>query len=78
MNERRVKLSAISRLTVDATYVYHWNRMGRKGETCVLEVIGGKNSVRVRFMDGVRTITSANALRDLQSVCRSTQPDLFS
>jgi hypothetical protein len=38
--------------------------MGRKGQSCVLEVIGRKmNSVQVRFEDGHGAITSANALK---------------
>lgn len=51
-------------LKVGALYVYWWNRMGRKGEICRLEVIARTmNSVQVRFEDGYGAITSANALR---------------
>jgi len=71
--------SHLRRLKLGSSYTYGWNRMGRKGETCVLEVIGAKNSVQVRFeRDIFRAITSANALRDLRSVPSSKQPSLFS
>lgn len=38
--------------------------MGRKGQSCVLEVVARKmNSVQVRFADGHQAITSQNALK---------------
>jgi len=39
--------------------------MGRKGQRCLLEIIGGKNSVQVRFDDGEQAITSGNALKEM-------------
>jgi hypothetical protein len=69
--------SQVRRLKCGESYTYGWNRMGRKGETCVLEVIGAKNSVRILFRDGYRAITSANALRNLLCVAGSDQPSLF-
>jgi hypothetical protein len=44
-------------------YVYRWNRMGRKGQRCILLCRGTMNSCLVRFEDGFEPITSRNALR---------------
>lgn len=57
-----------SGLKVGVTYLYWWNRMGRKGQLCRLEIIAPKmNTVQVRFEDGEGAITSANALRPVPS-----------
>lgn len=44
-------------------YIYAWNRMGRKGQRCMVLVRGGMNSCLVQFEDGYRAVTSRNALR---------------
>jgi hypothetical protein len=44
-------------------YVYRWNRMGRKGQRCVVLARGSMNSCWVKFEDGFQAITSRNALR---------------
>jgi len=45
-------------------YVYRWNRMGRKGQRCIVLARGTMNSCWVRFMvDGFEAVTSRNALR---------------
>lgn len=43
-------------------YVYRWNRQGRKGQLCTVEMRGTMNSCLVRFEDGYRMVTSRNAL----------------
>lgn len=44
-------------------YVYRWNRMGRKGQTCTVLARGTMNSCLVEFEDGYLAVTSRNALR---------------
>lgn len=45
-------------------YIYRWNRQGRKGQPCDVEVRAkSMNSCLVRFADGYRMVTSRNALR---------------
>jgi hypothetical protein len=44
-------------------YIYRWNRMGRKGQRCVVLARGRMNSCWVRFEDGFEAVTSRNALR---------------
>lgn len=44
-------------------YVYRWNRMGRKGQRCIVLCRGTMNSCMVEFEDGFRAVTSRNALR---------------
>jgi hypothetical protein len=44
-------------------YVYRWNRMGRKGQACVVLARGTMNSCLVKFEDGYTAVTSRNALR---------------
>lgn len=44
-------------------YRYEWNRMGRKGQTCIVLCRGKMNSCMVRFEDGYLAVTSRNALR---------------
>jgi hypothetical protein len=43
-------------------YIYRWNRMGRKGQRCVVLCRGSMNSCAVRFADGYIAVTSRNAL----------------
>ena len=43
-------------------YVYRWDRMGRKGQRCVVLCRGSMNSCAVRFADGYIAVTSRNAL----------------
>lgn len=45
------------------TYVYRWDRQGRKGQTCQVTARGTMNSCRVEFSDGFRMVTSRNAIR---------------
>lgn len=45
------------------TYLYRWNRMGRKGQRCKVLARGKMNSVLVEFEDGYWAVTSRNALR---------------
>lgn len=45
------------------TYIYHWNRQGRKGQRCRLLARGKMNSILVEFEDGYQMITSGNAIR---------------
>ena len=63
-------------LVIGQQYLYGWNRMGRKGDVCTLEVIGGKNSIQVQFADGHRAITSAAALKPMRPGY-SPQPRMF-
>jgi len=44
-------------------YVYRWNRIGRKGQRCIVLCRGAMNSCWVRFEDGFEAVTSRNALR---------------
>jgi hypothetical protein len=45
------------------SYIYRWNRQGRKGQPCKVTARGKMNSCRVEFADGYVMITSRNALR---------------
>lgn len=45
------------------TYIYRWDRQGRKGQICTVEARGTMNSCLVRFSDGYGMITSRNALK---------------
>jgi hypothetical protein len=47
----------------DFTYVYRWNRQGRKGQLCRLLLRGKMNSILVMFPDGYTMVTSGNAIR---------------
>ena len=44
-------------------YRYAWDRMGRKGQSCVVLVRSRMNSCLVEFEDGYRMVTSRSALR---------------
>ena len=44
------------------TYIYRWNRLGRKGQRCTVTARGSLNSCRVVFGDGLVMITSRSAL----------------
>lgn len=48
------------------TYIYYWNRMGRKGQRCKVLARGKMNSCLVEFEDGYLAVTSRNALRKLK------------
>ena len=45
------------------TYIFRWDRHGRKGQRCVVLARGTLNSLLVRFEDGYMMVTSRNALR---------------
>jgi hypothetical protein len=45
------------------SYIYRWDRQGRKGQICTVEARGTMNSCLVRFSDGYGMITSRNALK---------------
>src|SRR5215468_10557215 len=44
------------------TYIFRWDRHGRKGQRCVVVARGTMNSCLVRFEDGYMMVTSRNAL----------------
>jgi hypothetical protein len=44
-------------------YIYAWERMGRKGQRCIVLARGKMNSCWVRFEDGFEAVTIRNALR---------------
>ena len=44
------------------TYIFRWDRHGRKGQRCVILARGTMNSCLVRFGDGYMMVTSHNAL----------------
>jgi hypothetical protein len=50
------------------TYLYHWHRMGRKGQRCTVLARGKMNSCLIEFEDGYIAVTSRNALRKIE--CR--------
>ena len=50
----------------DFPYVYFWDRMGRKGQSCRVIARGRMNSCQIEFEDGFQAITSRNALRKRQ------------
>jgi hypothetical protein len=45
------------------TYIYRWDRQGRKGQRCLVLARGKMNSCLVRFGDGYTIVTSRNALK---------------
>jgi hypothetical protein len=45
------------------TYIFRWDRRGRKGEDCEILARGTMNSCLVRFEDGYTMVTSRNAIR---------------
>jgi hypothetical protein len=49
--------------SIDYPYVFYWNRLGRKGQSCKVTARGKLNSCRVEFEDGFVVITSRNAVR---------------
>lgn len=60
------------------SYIYRWNRHGRKGQPCAVTARSkrGKglhnfNSIRVEFPDGFIIITSGNAIRRAPSTERT-------
>jgi hypothetical protein len=46
----------------DTTYIFHWDRHGRKGQSCVVLTHGTLNSCLIRFEDGYMMVTSCRAL----------------
>jgi hypothetical protein len=48
-------------------YVFRWNRLGRKGQTCRLIARGTMNSCLLEFDDGWRMVTSRNAIAKLKA-----------
>lgn len=53
---------SISGHALATLYVFRWNRLGRKGQTCKVTARGAMNSCRVEFEDGFRMVTSRNAI----------------
>lgn len=45
------------------TYIYRWDRQGRKGQPCEVLARGKMNSCLVRFPDDYTMVTSRNAIR---------------
>jgi hypothetical protein len=45
------------------TYIYRWDRQGRKGQRCKVLARGTMNSCCVEFEDGYTMVTSRNALK---------------
>ena len=43
------------------TYIFRWDRHGRKGQRCVILARGTMNSCLVKFEDGYMMVTSRNA-----------------
>lgn len=70
---------AFIKLQVGKTYVYAWNRMHRKGELCVLQVVAPvMDSVQVQFTrDGHQAITSGKALREVPKNYQTPDVRLF-
>jgi hypothetical protein len=46
----------------DTTYIFRWDRHGRKGQRCVVLTRGTLNSCLVAFEDGYMMVTSRRAL----------------
>jgi hypothetical protein len=45
------------------TYIYYWDRQGRKGQFCRVTARGKMNRCCVEFEDGYKMVTSRNAIR---------------
>jgi hypothetical protein len=45
------------------TYIFRWDRHGRKGKACEILARGTMNSCLVQFEDGYTMVTSRNAVR---------------
>jgi hypothetical protein len=45
------------------TYIFRWDRHGRKGQPCLVLARGTMNSRLVEFEDGYTMVTSRNALQ---------------
>lgn len=50
------------------SYIYRWDRHGRKGQPCIVTARGAMNSIRVEFSDGYAMVTSGNAIRKAKPV----------
>ena len=46
----------------DTTYIFRWDRHGRKGHRCVVLTRGTLNSCLIRFEDGYMMVNSRRAL----------------
>jgi hypothetical protein len=47
----------------DYPYLWHWKRMGRKGQRLRVLCRGAMNSALVEFEDGYRAVVSRNGIR---------------
>jgi hypothetical protein len=45
------------------TYIYRWDRHGRKGQLCLVLARGAMNSCLCMFEDGYTMVTSRNAVK---------------
>ena len=45
------------------TYIFRWDRHGRKGQPCLVLARGTMNSCLVKFEDGYTMVRSRNALQ---------------
>jgi hypothetical protein len=67
-----------AQLEVGKWYTYAWDRMGRKGQRCIVQALSHKmNSVQVEFEDGHQAITSQNALKSLNMQALVTKERSF-
>jgi hypothetical protein len=58
------------------TYIFRWDRHGRKGEACEILARGTMNSCLVQFEDGYTMVTSRNAIRTSRPRSQSAAPRL--
>jgi hypothetical protein len=50
------------------TYIFRWDRHGRKGQRCVILALGTMNSCLVRFEDGLHDGHQPQRARDQGAV----------
>jgi len=55
--------SEIGNIMSGDTYIFRWDRHGRKGQPCLVLARGTMNSCLVKFEDGYTMVTSRNALQ---------------
>ena len=48
----------------NTTYIFRWDRHGRKGQRCIVLARGTMNSCLVRFEDGYTMVTAATRSGD--------------
>jgi hypothetical protein len=53
------------------TYIFRWDRHGRKGEACEILARGTMNSCLVQFEDGYTMVTSRNAISTSRPAARA-------